>query len=312
MKTVIRYFKGPTFTEAQWAARNPYLLRGEVGYLAEEITDKVIGMKVGPGNWNDLDLQGTNLYPYDDVPTNPIGDATGNLENTALADIIFKMLNPYQAPVISAFVHNAGGSFTNALIREIGNSISGSIQLQYAITNTDKLEGDEPIIIDANNIFSNEGPFANGSPLTLNLAAPLNPSIVTKYTIYGRASHQEGLTTPVSASIDFYPKIMWGVSALTSLTGPQFMSISNKGSVITNEFKRDYAFGGNGYSWIALPAMLNPASLIFTDVTNPNLPANYSMEPMGTLSINNGVTTYNYVMYRSTFFLINPTILRIS
>jgi hypothetical protein len=311
-KRVIKYFKAPTFTEAEWSARNPFLKKGEVGYVADDITGKVIGAKVGPGEWNDLELQGENLYPYDDVPTNPIGDANENLEGTALADIIFKMLNPYQPPVISSFVHNAGGSFANNLIREIGNQISGSIQIQYAITNTENLSGAEPINIDAGDIFSNEGDFADGSPLTLNLAAPLNPSIVTRYTIYGRATHDEGVTSPVSASIDFFPKIMWGVSALTSLTGAQFMAISNKGNVITDEYKRDYSFNGNGYSWIALPAMLSPSSLVFTDVTNPNLPANYSMEPMGTISINNGVTTYNYVMYRSTFFLINPTILRIS
>ena len=103
---------------------------------------------------------------------------------------------------------------------------------------------------------------------------------------------------------------MWAVSPLSTITdGTIFVG---KPKVVSSDFERDYDFPGGGYSWLAIPSMLSPSGLVFTDVTNPDLPGPYSMELMGTLGpINNGVGTYNYEIYRSTFSLINATKLRV-
>jgi len=90
-----------------------------------------------------------------------------------------------------------------------------------------------------------------------------------------------------------------------------FMAHSSKQTLVADSYKRDYSFAGNGYPWLAIPAMYGITSPVFTDVTNPNAPMNYSMEDMGSLVINNGVTSYTYQLYRSTYSLINPTTLRV-
>lgn len=314
MKRVTRYFQGPSFTEAQWSTRNPYLRKGETGYVLDGTTGKVTGMKTGPGLWNELTLLGSDLYPYTDMVTNPIGDATGILQNNSLALILKKMLSPYQIPVISSLTNNAlsGGGYSSAVIREIGQSLPGPVNIKFNLTNGGNLSGASPINVTAGGVFTNEGDHTNILPIALNLASALNPGATTMVTITVKAAHQNGTTSSVNTTIAFYPKAMWGSSVLSSVDATQFMAISNKGTRISNGYKTDYSFPGNGYSWLAIPSMLGPTNPVFTDITNANLPANYPMEDKGVISINNGVSTYNYNMYRSTYNLISPTILRIS
>jgi hypothetical protein len=312
MQRVIKYFSFPTFTATQWSTRNPLLEKGEVGYLLDSITNEVTGMKVGPGRWNDLPLLGSDIYPYADVVTNPIGDAKGNLQGNPLADILKKMLNPYQVPQISQFLHNIGAGNVATSIREIGQALAGPVAVTFTLSNSANLLGATPVNVTAGGVFSNEGNFAFTLPISLNLAVPFNPSSVTTITLKVKVTHQEGETPQSQSLIHFYPKLMWCSSPLDNLSGAQFMAVANRVVNVNNNYKRDYVFQGNGYSWLAIPSMLNPTNLVFTDVTNPSLPANYSFESKGIIAINNGVTTYNYNLYRSTFNLINPTTLRVS
>lgn len=312
MERVIRYFSFPCFTEAQWSSRNPLLVNGEIGFVLNE-SNQVIGHKVGPGLWNFLPLLGSDIYPYSDIVTNVIGDASGNLQNQKIVDILKKMLSPYQAPAITNLRNNAasGGGFVNVVTREIGQSLAGPVQITFSLSNQASLSGATPINITSGGTFTNEGDFTFALPISLNLAVPLNPVTTSTTNISAKVTHTNGQTSPIVTSIRFFPKIMWANSPLDTLSGVQFMSISNKGTLVTNTYKNDYPFNGNGYSWLAIPVMLNPTGLIFTDVTNPIAPANYAMESKGVISINNGVATYNYSLYRSTFFTINPSILRI-
>ena len=308
---VVKYFKGPAFTDAEWTTRNPYLAKGEIGYLLSG--GLVVGAKVGPGLWLDLDFLGEDVYNYSEAVTNPIGDATGVLQGERLAAIIHKMLNPYQPPVVSNVLTNASGGYVNDTLREIGQSVAGPITLLYSISNPSNLNGATPINVTAGGTFSNEGNFANTGNVSLSLVSPLNPASVLVKTIEVRATHTNGVTSPVNAYIRFYPRIMWVSSNVSSIAdGTAFMALANKQHIISNQHKRDYNFVGAGYSWLAIPAMLAPSGLIFTDITDPNAPAGYGMTEMGTISINNGVATYNYVLYRSNYLLFGPSKLRIS
>lgn len=301
-KKVIKYLRGPAFTEAEWAARNPLLLKGEVGYVISS-GGIITRSKVGPGLWNDLPWFPDTLYDRTDTITNPIGDAKGNLNGSTLMEIVEKMLFPYQTPALSLVKNNAGGSLQTTATREIGSSLSGIVNLTYAISNPTNLSGATPINVTAGGIFSNEGNFENLGSIDLNLVAPLNPTVVTTYTISVKPVHQQGEGTTVSTSIVYYPRIIWGVSPLTSLSASQLNTIGQKQTLLTNNFRRDYNFTAAGYCWIAIPTILNPSALVFTDVTDPNAPAGFSMEDMGTLSVNNGVGTYNYQLFRSTYYL---------
>ena len=106
---------------------------------------------------------------------------------------------------------------------------------------------------------------------------------------------------------------MWVSSTQeTVASGAAFMGLAGIQNRITTDFKQEYIFPGSGHSWLAIPAMLNPGTPIFTDITNTYAPANYDFDNKGTLSINNGVGTYDYVLFRSTYLLINLTKLRLS
>jgi hypothetical protein len=314
---LIKYFRGPTFTASEWTVANPVLAKGEIGY--ELNGSLVTAAKVGNGvlAWNDLSYLGEDIYNYVEEVTNPIGDAQGSLQGLTVAEILNKMLSPYEIPTFQNIRNNArgGSDYQNIALMEVGQVISGPVSIIYNLLNAQNLSGSTPINVTAAGVFANEGNFANSGNISLTLASPLNPSTPLTITITMKNTHLQGMTGGVDATtqIKYRARAMWVSSALTDiLSGATFMSQANQQYSITDDYKQDYSFYGNGYSWIAIPSMLNPTNVIFTDVTNPNAPADYAMEAKGTLSINNGVATYNYVLYRSTYFLINPTKLRIS
>jgi hypothetical protein len=314
---LIKYFRGPTFTKVEWEGLNPILAKGEIGY---ELTGSIVtGAKVGNGvlAWSSLGYLGEDIYPFVEEVTNPIGDAIGSIEGLTVSEILKLMLSPYEIPEFQNIRNNArgGSDYQSISLMEIGQIIPGPVSIIYNLLNPQNLSGATPINVTAAGVFSNEGNFANSGNINLTLASSLNPSTPLTITITLKNTHLQGTTGGVDAitQIKYRPRIMWISSALADIaSGPTFMSQSNQQYNVTDEYKQDFSFYGNGYSWVAIPAMLNPTSPVFTDITNLYAPANYSMEAKGTLTINNGVGSYSYVLYRSTFFLINPTKLRIS
>ena len=140
---IIKFYKGPTFTADIWSARNPYLKQGEIGYLLAG--GIVTGGKVGPGFWNDLGFIGEDIYQYAGPVTNPIGDATGVLQGIRAIDILQMMLSPYAAPDFSNIRNDAGGTYANVVIREIGQSVSGSVSVLYNMAYVENMVGATPI-----------------------------------------------------------------------------------------------------------------------------------------------------------------------
>lgn len=303
------WIQHPAYIESLWQERNPLLLDGEVAVIKDADTGKATKIKIGPGHFNDLPYF-DDIYDFSDAPTNPIGDASGSLEGLTVVEILNKMLNPYQAPAISSVVNSAGGSNSNAWVLEIGRSVAGSVIVNYNVSNQLNLVGATPINIEANGIFLNEGNKPIG-PISLNLAAPLNPSLVSTITINLKATHQKGISTIAVTTIKHVPKIIWGISPNPTLAPGDWNALTLRKTVITDNFERDFDFGSIGYAHLALPTMLGPANLKFTEVTDPNSVWNYSVVDLGSQSINNGLTTYTYQHYRSEFFLNVPTIMRV-
>lgn len=312
MERVIKYVRHPAFTSASLVTRNPFLEVGEIVFELDS-TNVPVKFKVGPGYWNSLPYFIDNRYLFTTSPTNPLGDATGNLSGLTTREILEKILHPYVVPAISNVLNNAEGVFANSRVIEIGKTISGTIQVTYSITNPGNLLGAAPINVSAGGIFNNEGGHVNTGSLSLGLLAPLIPVTLTTYTISLTATHQKGVSSAVISTIKFQPKIIWGVSSLSSYTANDINNLSAKQTVLASSHKRDYTFTGQGYCVLAIPAMLNPTSVIFTDVTDPSAPGGFSMEDLGTLSINNGVGTYSYQIFRSTFSITqSSSILRVT
>jgi len=308
MERLIKYYRTPSFSAAQLTTRNPFLKIGEVVF---EIGPPK-RCKVGPGFWNDLDYFQSTIYDVADLVTNPIGDAEGDLSGKTFEEIFELMLNPYLAPAITGLQNNAGGGYGNVKIVEVGQSLSGSVLFIFNTSSPENLLGATPINVDSGGIFSNDGSFPYSGGLNMSIAGVLNPSVPTTYDIEVTATHQQGVTDPVLTQIKFFPKIIWGVSALATLTPPDVVGLSQKQTLITDVYKRDYSFTASGYCWLAIPEMLAPTSLLFADVTNPHAPAGFSVEDMGTLTVNNGVGTYLYRMLRSTYSIVQPlSVLRV-
>jgi hypothetical protein len=311
---VIKYFKGPAFTADIWSDRNPYLRSGEIGYLLEGGITKAA--KVGPGYWNDLGFLGEDIYTAVEDVTNPIGDATGNLQGETLADIIKMMLSPYETPDFQniRLIINSQASVENVYYLEVGQSLT-SASVIYNLLNAQNLSGGTPINVTATSDINPIDSADSGSIALSLISPPIQPVTNKTIGITLKATHTNGQTNGNGddAQIIFRPRIMWVTSGLQSITdGSTFMGHPQIQYVLSSDYKLDYTINGNGYVWLAIPTMLSPNSPIFTDVTNPNAPADYAMSQQTTFSIYNGVGTYNYTLFRSDFYLIQSSKLRVS
>lgn len=299
----IPFVVNPAFTEAQWTGKNPTLKRGQIGYVLDG-NGLVIDYKVGPGKWNDLTYLGSGVYPYNENISNQLGDLPVNPYGLSIPALLRLIINPYVAPILSNALNNSSGSYLNDKIFEIGQSISGTINVQYTIDDASKLSGGTPINVTAGGIFSNEGNFAHGT-IGLTLAASYGPLVPTTVTISIRATHTNGLTNTITTTIKFFPRIIWGVGQNTSIVASDLLNgagLTQKQNVVANDYKREYSFTASGYLYIAIPSMLSPSNLVWADTGNSLVPKPIEMVDLGTINnVNNGVGTYNYQIFRSKF-----------
>lgn len=307
-----RFFQAPSYTAAQWTARNPLLLKGECGYELHPDTELPWRYKVGPGRWVDLPYQ-QDLYPFSDVPTNEIGDARGDLQYVSVTDILKLMFNPYVVPVLSSPRISPNSLPYNAeVILEIGQTVNSPVLLNVNLDTLVNLAA-TPYIVDSSDFFTNDGAFAS-LPAGLTISGGgITPSSVLDVTILLKALlTNAAYTNEVQAHLGVYPKLVWGCSNALTLASGDWASLSNRLTLITKDYKNDYRFDTTGYLWLAIPSMLSPsAPLVFTDVTNPDDPGPISFQSMGVQSINNGVGTYNYATYRSIYSMLSTSIVRV-
>jgi hypothetical protein len=303
------WIQHPAYFEAEWTTRNPYLLLGEVACVRDSISQRVVSFKIGPGYFNDLSYFGER-YPYPQAVTNVIGDASGVLQGLTTAEILFKMLNPYQPPVLSGQRNNAGGPYAQDSNFEIGQAVTGPVSIQVNSTNQQNFLGLSPLNVNSSGFFNNDGNKPFGT-VVMSLSSTYNPTLASIVNIRLRVAHTNGLSNEVITRIIHNPKIIWGVSQAATISAGDWAALAVRKTVITSNFERDYDFGTAGYARLAIPVMSAPGSLIFTDVTDPNAPAGYGIQDTGQVTINNGVGTYAYQTYRSTFYITTSSILRV-
>lgn len=298
-----RWFNGPSYTSAQWVARNPLLQKGEIGYELHPISGLPWRAKIGPGLWNALGYF-EDEYFSSTPPTNIIGDAFGNLQYVALRTILEKMLNPFRVPIFSLPLINVNGlGYAATRTLEVGQTIASPVLVSATVDVPGNLGAGSPYNITAGSFFSNEGNFAS-LPASLTLA-PVTPSVVTEVIISIKGAFtggQGGFTNIVTSQLNVYPKVIWGTSASPSLLPANWATLLGRQTLITKTLQHDYPFTTLGYFYLAIPSMLpTTGPLVFTEVTNPDLPGPINMVGQGVQSINNGVGTYNYDTYRSIY-----------
>jgi hypothetical protein len=259
----------------------------------------VTKMKVGPGLWNDLlyiNLSGT--YTYNDDITNIIGDVITEQSGEDISDIIRKMISPYIDPAVITITNNGSESGqANEKVFEIGHNLSGT--------------GATPINATASGFFSNEGNFSNVSPINLNVLAPYQPSTPATITISFVLTHIQGQTSAFTTTIVFKPKLMWVSSPLSAIPDSvTFMAQPAMQSVLSMNSEGIFSFTAN-YSWLAIPVMILPGNPNFVDITNPNVPIEYDMVTQNQIMIDNGIGTYMYQLYRSSYPQLSATTLQV-
>lgn len=302
----IKYIFHPDYTLTQWQQRNPVLGDGEVAFVKDG-TNKSYAMKVGPGAFNDLPFFAGGTYPYPDAVTNPIGDAKGVLLGKSSNEILNLMLNPYQVPVLSAARNNGGvvaGPLSNEIVKEIGTSLNTNVQVQYNRTNQSNLLAGLPINVDSGGAFSNDGNFADGV-INMVPAGTISPSMQQTIEIKLKAFHQQGVTNQVSTFLKWKPKLITGVSELEDLNSDADVNaLLARTTQLTDTAEVDVIFGAGKFQYILIPGMLlGSETLAFTDRTNPEAPATVEFIAKGALLHNNGVGTYVYQKYRSSFYM---------
>lgn len=291
----------PTYSASEWSAEDPYLEVGQIGIELNE-SDQASRCKVGPGLWNSLPYFNQTVIESGGLTvTNPIGDASGDLSGQSLIQVLSKMLAPYTAPVITNLRNNAGGTYGSTNTLNIGETVAGTVSLQYNISNEENLSGANPINVTAGGVFSNEGNFANGQ-IDLTLASPLTPTALTNIEIKVKVAHTNGVTQEFKTYIRFYPQIIWGVSQKDSLTASEIASISSKQTLVTNEYKRTYQFNQSGFRYIFIPTTLSPSNLVFADLTDEIVVNPIDIDDLGVVTnVNNGLGIYDYQVLRTTY-----------
>lgn len=307
-----RYFNFPSYTTAELTTRNPLLLKGERVYELHPSTGLPWRAKIGPGLWNALSYEEDDYFSST-PPTNIIGDAFGNLQYLPLRTILERMLNPFRVPIFSAPLINVNSlGYVQTRQLEVGQTISSPVLMNATVDVPGNLAAGSPYNITAGGFFTNEGNFASlpaslsRTPLVTTTLLEIVMSLKGAYT-----GGQGGFTNTVQGFLNVYPKMIWGTSALSSLTPTDWATLLGRQTLISKVFKNDYPFITLGYFYLAIPSMLSPGTLIFTDVTDPNFPGPISFQYQGIQSINNGVGTYNYATYRSIYSMTATFIVRV-
>ena len=301
----IKDIENPTLPLAEMDALDPILKKGQIVFVLEP-DYSVRRFKTGNGinAWSELEFMGIDEYPYTDLVTNPIGDLKvgDSLFERSTVDILRDALSPYKVPAITLLKNNAKGTFQSTTQFEVGQSFSSAVSLTFSVDDANNLiDGDSIEVLAPEFVVSN--PYPNQT-INITPVSALTPSTPITYTIQVRGIHDQGNTPYSSTTIKFDGKIIWGASALSDLTSnAQALALIGQGggSIVSSDPKRTYNINSVGYGFVLIPGFVTTAGLVWTEVSDPNAPASLTMVNMGTISLNNGIGTYNYTKFRTPF-----------
>lgn len=305
----------PTFLHAELVELNPLLRDGETVYIKEDENGRLVRKKVGPGFYNDIDFFEDDYFGEDLEVTNVLGDLPNNMKGLTVKEALTKIVAPDKDPVVTIAQNNAlNGVFESEKLIEVGQSIAGPVLVNYLVSNNKNLAEEDPIVIFADGRFNNEGTFSATGQVSLSLGIPFIPTGLETLAIRVSSINSDGETIPgATTTIKSVARIISGFSTNPNLDASQFLSINGRTDTVTDNPEGEFSFIGVGYRLIAVPVMLiDSDGLIFNDVTYPGRVSPIQMEPGSVLTINNGVGTYDYQVYRSKYLLIGSSTIRVS
>lgn len=310
-------------------ATNPLLEEGEV--LFEEVYGpdgklKERRSKVGDGKtlYNNLKYHAGDIYEDTTPVSQDIGDwkAGDVLYGMRAIDIIKGIVSKYVKPAISSITHNISGIHKNSHVYEIGKAISGSFTLAFTKTNNENIEDTSsarlsttvPIFSAGFEVFN----LKQASSLNLTVGNPYRPQNITTLSLGVSFKDKKGeiISSPV-ANILWHARIYSGSSTLSKLTTEaQIKGLAN--NLLADNRARNYAFAGNGYSYVCIPEQIVRTGITFTDPAT-NLTYPMALQNIDDPSAPTTITITNaegikvtYYIYRSVNYLSAVSTLKVS
>lgn len=230
----------------------------------------------------------TNSTP---VPVTLGGVIAGStFNNIPVQTVLDDLLYPYQSPIFSAF------SFNQSTPIEVGDTISsGNKTFSWATTNSSNIQANSIQIVDTTNLIILGTGLANDGTEVLSL-----PSSITKTTKDSNvwtisATNTNAVSFSRTYTVNWYWKIYYGESALTSLTESDIESL--RVSILAADSPRTYSFQADDYKYICYPVSYT----LLTNFTDTLTFLNVAMESPTTVSVTNTFgQTINYYVHRTT------------
>lgn len=237
----------------------------------------------------------TNPTP---APSNLGGVAAGDtFTNVAHNDMWTKLLYPYQTPTFTAF--NIAGIVT----KEVGDTISaGSKAITWTTTNNSNIQSNTIVIRDVTNSQNLASALDNdGNEAVITPA--YTKSSATSHTWQISATDIKGTTLSRNLTSNWYWKIYYGESALSSLTETDVEAL--RASSLVSTINGTYNMLAGGYKYWAYPTTMGLKTTWKDTSTGFDVAMNSTPQ---TVSLTNSFgVTQNYYVYR-TYNILGGTI----
>jgi len=231
----------------------------------------------------------TNFTP---VPQNLGGvEAGSTFDNISVQNLFDILLYPYQQPGFSSF--SISGQTTPL---EVGDTISaGNKTFIWSTTNSTNIEVNSIQIEDATDSIILGTGLANDGSEIINIPSSITKNIKDSHTWTITGTNTKSSTFLRNYNVNWYWRIYYGESALTSLTETDIETL--RVNTLVADSPATYSFLGGNYKYICYPTSYT----LLTNFTDTLTLLNVAMEPPTTVSVTNtfGQTT-NYYVHRTT------------
>ncbi len=239
----------------------------------------------------------SHVYPFDQPTTVKVGgiNAGSVLKDLDVADVLQQILSEYQAVVLNSFTVSPSS-------REIGQALSGTIQVVCNVTNLQNVNpGASTIISSGPSLFSEQ----QINPATPNVISVTSHTKNTpgNVTITVTVRGINGESSARNVSLPWFAPIVFGSHPdLTIDTQTQYNQLTGK--KLQNARQSVNNFPGGGYSHLLIPKTISISGIGFIDIdiATGNPLFTYGMQQQTDRTFNNGFVDVNFWYFRSTNF----------
>lgn len=227
----------------------------------------------------------------------PVPESVGGVEvgttfdNISIQNLFDILLYPYQQPSFSSF--SISGQSTTL---EVGDTISsGNKTFNWNTLNSSNIIANSLQIEDTTDSVVLGTGLANDGTEVLSIPSSITKNIKDSHIWTISGTNSKSSTFSRNFTVNWYWKIYYGESALTSLSESDIESL--RVNTLAANSPATYSFLGGNYKYICYPTSYT----LLTDFTDTLTLLNVAMESPTTVSVTNsfGQTT-NYYVHRTT------------